>query len=63
MYMFPTPQPPSAGRAAAEYRAGPKGVTSFGRWSKLVLHSSFAAVELSRPDSHSGGAFDCQGPV
>eukprot|EP00966_Prymnesium_polylepis_P263061 6075941-Prymnesium_polylepis.1 len=31
--------------------------------SKLVLHSSFAAVELFGPDSHSDGALDCQGPV
>eukprot|EP00966_Prymnesium_polylepis_P062812 1457852-Prymnesium_polylepis.1 len=31
--------------------------------SKLVLHCSFAAIKLFRPDSHSDGALDCQGPV
>eukprot|EP00966_Prymnesium_polylepis_P030840 717594-Prymnesium_polylepis.1 len=39
-------------RPYVAYRAGPKGVTSFGRdqTSFADSHSSFAAVELFRPD-------------
>ena len=50
-------------RAVSDLQGWAKRCNLVSLGTKLVLHSSFAAVELFRPDSHSGGAFDCQGPV